>query len=238
MNSKLSKLVMTSTAILILCAQIVFAQDFTVQMKDGDGKSVATRYVSRNAVRNVSTFPAETDMIYRLDKGTIISVDNKKKTYSEATLAEVKQMAAQKESAMSPQQIELMHRMGYGSAASVTKIGPGETIAGYPTEKYAVKGGTYQGEIWVTPALDPPPGYYDMLTAFAGSASGGMGVVMKELREKQIKGYLLKSTGTISFSPMMKGITATEVASSIDKHPIPASTFDPPAGYQKVVRPH
>src|SRR5215475_7668618 len=100
----MSKLVMTSTAILILSAQIVSAQDFTVHMKDEDGKSVATRYVTRNAVRNVATFPAETDMIYRLDKGTIITVDNKKRTYSEATLAEIKQMAAQKESAMTPQE--------------------------------------------------------------------------------------------------------------------------------------
>ena len=233
----MSKLAMASTAILILSAQIVSAQDFTVHMKDEDGKSIATRYVTRNAVRNVATFPAETDMIYRLDKGTIITVDNKKRTYSEATLAEIKQMAAQRESAMTPQEKMLMQRMGNGSA-TVTKIGAGETIAGYATEKYAVKSPTYQGEIWVAPSLDPPPGYYDMVSAFTSSVSGGMGLVIKELREKQIKGYLLKSTGTISFSPMMKGISYTETAGSIDKGSIPASTFDPPAGYQKVTRPH
>jgi hypothetical protein len=241
MNWKLmnmSKLVMISTAILILSAHIASAQDFTVHMTDENGKSVATRYVTRNAVRNVATFPAETDMIYLLDKGTIITVDNKKKTYSEATLGEIKQMAAQKENAITPQQRELMHRMGYGGAISVTKVGPGETIAGYATEKYAVKGATYQGEVLVAPSLDPPPGYYDMVTAYTSSVAGGMGLVIKELREKQIKGYLLKSTGTVSFSPMMKGVSYTEVASSIEKHPIPASTFDPPAGYQKVARPY
>src|SRR5215813_10444379 len=127
-----TRLTLYAVAILILsAAQIVSAQDFTVKMKDEDGKIIATHYVSRNAVRNVSTYPADTDIIYRLDKSTVITIDNKEKTYSEATLAEVRQMAARRENAMSPREKELIHRMGYGSSASVTKIGAGETIAGY-----------------------------------------------------------------------------------------------------------
>jgi len=233
--STLTGLILTALAIVILSAQITAAQDFTVQMKDETGKLVATHYISRNAVRNVSNYMADTDMIYRLDKGTIITVNNKAKTFSEVTLAEVRQMAARKESAMSPQQKEMMHRMGFGSAASVTKVGAGEAIAGYATEKYVVKGATYQSELWVAPALDVPAGYYDMVSAFIGSSSGGVGLMIKELKEKQIKGYLVKSVGTVSFSPMTKGITVTQVASSIEKRPIPASIFEAPSGYQKVM---
>jgi hypothetical protein len=48
-------------------------------------------YVSRNAVRAVSSNPIDTDVIYRLDTGKIITVDNKQKTYSETTLAEARQ---------------------------------------------------------------------------------------------------------------------------------------------------
>jgi len=34
--------------------------------------------------------------------------------------------------------------------------------------------------------------------------------------------------------PMMKGATFTQTATSVEKAPIPPSTFEPPAGYRKV----
>jgi hypothetical protein len=229
------RLVMAVAAIPIISAQIASAQDFTVQMKDEAGKIIATHYVSRNAVRNVSSTPADSDMIYRLDTGTIITVNHKQKTYSEIVAADMRQLIEKKQSAMSPQQQELMRRFGYAGAASVTKIGPAETIAGYATEKYSAKTPMTQGEIWVAPALEVPPGYYDMLTSLAG-AEVGMGQIFKEIKEKQIKGFLLKSVTTVTTSPMMKGMPVSQVATSVEKGPIPASTFEPPAGYQKVAR--
>ena len=242
MNWKLmmnvSKLVMVSTAILILSAQIVLAQDFTVQMANEEGKIIATRYISQHAVRIVSTYPADSDIIYRMETGKIISINNKEKTYGEITAAELRQRMEQKESSLSPQQKELMQHFGMSSGATtLTKIGPGETIAGYATDKYSVKGPTMQGEIWVAPALEVPPGYYDMVTSMAVSQLGGTSTILKQLKEKQVKGYLLKMTGSASAMPMMKGVTFTQVAKSVEKHPIAASTFEPPAGYQKVARP-
>jgi hypothetical protein len=56
------------------------------------------------------------------------------------------------------------------------------------------------------------------------------------MKDKQIKGYLLKSVATVTATPMMKGIAFTQVATSVEKGPIPASTFEPPVGYQKLAR--
>jgi len=49
-------------------------------------------------------------------------------------------------------------------------------------------------------------------------------------------GYLLKSV-TVMSNPMMKGATFTEVATSVDKSPIPPSTFAIPAGYTARTKP-
>jgi hypothetical protein len=233
------RLVMAVAGILIISAQIVSAQDFTVQMKGEDGKTIATHYVSRNAVRNVSSYPVDSDMIYRLDTGTIITVNHKQKTYGEIAVAEVRQLAEKKQAEMTPQKQELMRHFGYGGAASVTKIGAGETIAGYSTEKYSTKTPMSQGEIWVAPALEVPPGYYDMVTALAASEVSGLGLIFKELKEKQIKGFLLKSVANATANPIMRGtVSVSQIASSVEKHSIPLSTFEPPAGYQKATRPH
>jgi hypothetical protein len=224
----------TATVVFVIAsATTLAAQDFTVRMQDEDGK-ISTHYVSRNAVRNVSSTPVDTDVIYRLDQGKIITLNHKQKTYTEITLAEARQQMEKKQSEMGPQQQEVMRRLGMaGAAASITKIGAGETIAGYATEKYAAKTPLSQGEIWVAPALELPPGYYDMVTSFVAGQVGAMGQMFKEMKEKQVKGFALKWVATTSM-PMMKGITFTRVATSVEKGPIPASTFEPPAGYQKV----
>ena len=63
------RLATTAAAILIIPEQLLAAQDFTAQMKHEPGKSIATHYVSRNGVRNVSTMQVHSDIIYRLDTG-------------------------------------------------------------------------------------------------------------------------------------------------------------------------
>jgi hypothetical protein len=220
----------TIVVVLIIVSGAALAQDFTVHMKDQDGKT-ATHYLSRNAVRDVSSAPVDTDVIYRLDKGTIIKLNHKQKTYTEVTLAEARQEADKKASNMSPMQQQMMAHMGGNGAPTVTKLGAGEMIAGYATEKYSIKTPMIQAESWVTPAFELPAGYYDMVTASVGSQVGGFSQFLKAMKTGQIKGYLLKSVGT---SPMMQGATLTNVATSVDKGHFPPSTFEPPVGYKKV----
>ena len=103
---------MAVAATLIVLAQILPAQDFTVQMKDEDGRSIATHYISRNAVRNVSSEPVDSDMIYRLDTGKIITLNHKQKTYGEIAAAEMRQLIEKKQVSMSPEKQEAMRRLG------------------------------------------------------------------------------------------------------------------------------
>lgn len=234
MKPKPTTIRMISFAVILLASvRILSAQDFTVRMTDQDGKT-AIHYVSRNAVRNVASNPIETDVIYRLDRGTIIRLNHQEKTYTEITLAEARQQGEKNAGTTNAQQA-MMRRLGMtgGGATSVTKIGPGETIAGYTTEKYAAKTPMSQGELWVAPTLDAPAAYYEMWSSYAAAQMGSMGQIVKELREKQVKGFILKMSGTGNM-PMMKGVSFTQVATSVEKAPIPPSTFDPPAGYRKV----
>lgn len=223
-----------AAVVLVVSGQIAKAQDFTVRMNEGDGKT-SIYYVSRNAVRSVESSPIDTDVIYRLDTGKIITVDNKQKTYSETTLAEARQQV-QKNSGEASKDAEIMRSLGINpGAVTVTKIGTGEPIAGYPTEKYSTKTAFSQGEIWVTPALEFPAGYYDMMTTSVTSGVPGLASFFDAMKKQQVRGFLLKMVGTPS-NPALKGITITRVATSVEKGPIAASTFEPPQGYRKVAR--
>jgi hypothetical protein len=217
-----------ATALTVASAMSLGAQDFTVRMKDQDGK-IAVHYIARNAVRNVSSYPIETDVIYRIDQGKIIRLNPKQKTYTEVTLAEVREKMSTAQ--IKPQQQEMMHRMGLDAAPTITDLGAGETIAGYATEKYSIKTPLMQGESWVATELDRPPGYRDMTASFFAGQVTGIGQLFKGMQT--VKGFVLKSAGTSSM-PMMKGVVFTEIATSVEKGPIPPSTFEPPAGYTKV----
>ena len=207
---------------------ILGAQDFTVRMKDQDGK-IAVHYVARNAVRNVSAYPIETDVIYRIDQGKIIRLNPKQKTYTEVTMAEEREIISTAH--VKPQDQEMMHRMGLDAPPTITNLGAGETIAGYATEKYSIKTPLVQGESWIAPELEVPAGYRDMTAASIAGQVPGIGQLFKAMRTA--KGFVLKSASTSSM-PMMKGVVFTEIATSVEKGPIPPSTFEPPAGYTKV----
>src|ERR1051326_351524 len=186
-------------------------------MKEDDGKT-SIYYVSKNAVRSVSSTPIDTDVIYRLDTGKIITVDNKQKTYSETTLAEARQQA-QKNAPSASDQAE-MRKLGIDpGAVTVMKIGPGETIAGYATEKYSARTPFSQAEIWVTPALEFPAGYYDMVTTSVAAGAGGLTSFFEAMKQQQVRGFLLKMVSALS-NPALKGITVTRVATSVDKAPV------------------
>jgi hypothetical protein len=223
-----------AAGLALFSVQLIVAQEFTVHMKDDDG-NVSTHYVSRYAVRNVSSVPAQSDMIYRLDRNQIITINHKDKTYGEISVSEL-QGLMDKKMQQTAEQKEAMRRMGYGVPPTVTKLGPGETICGYATEKYSIKSSMTQGENWVAPGLEVPAGYYDMLGVLGGGQITGVGDISQLSKAMgSLKGFVLKSVATMS-SPLMKNVHITTVAADVEKGPIPPSTFEPPAGYTKLSR--
>ena len=160
------RLAAATAAIVVVASTTTAAQEYTVRMQGANGPM--TIYVSRNAVRR--TEPGfSVDVIYRLSEGKIIYIDHQKKTYSEVSLAEARQHGAKAAADMTPQQKAMMSRMGMNAAPTFTKVGPGETIAGYATEKYVMKTPAMEAEISAAPALSLPSGYYEATRASAGA---------------------------------------------------------------------
>jgi hypothetical protein len=221
-------------AALVIVSATAAAQDFTIRMKAEDGTISTTYYVSRNAILKTS---ALLDVIFRIDRGTIIYVTHNKKTYGEMSVAEMRQAIAKgmpsDMASTDPRKQEAIHRMGLDAPPQVTKLGPGENIAGYPTEKYSVKTPMAQAEVWITQALQFPSPYYKEFNVLAGQAGP---LSHWEAETMKIQGVILKRAVTVTFMNMSRATkpTMTEVAASVDKGAIPASTFEPPAGYSKV----
>ena len=228
MNRKLiswASWLVAMTAILGASASSLFAQDFTIRMKMDTGADGTTYYVSPNAIRR--TTPGANDVIDRLDRGTIIYLDHRSKTYKEGPVAQARQAIAKGMANLDPQKQAMQHQMGLDAPPQLTKIGPGETIAGYPTEKYLLKTGMAQGELLITQSLQFPAAYYRDFNLLAGVAGpfGDGGKIA------EVHGVVLKRTMT---GAMGRGMNSSETAVAVEKGSIPASMFEPPAGYRKV----
>jgi Domain of unknown function (DUF4412) len=192
---------------------------------DKGRETPTTLYISQMATR--SSMGEGMDVIIRLDTKKMFIIDNKKKTYSERTFDEMENMAAGagKENPPPEAAAQMKPMMGSGEV-TVTPLGPGETIAGYATEKYHVtKGGEMEVDVWMAPALVMPAAYYDAMKSLMPANP-----MFDEY--KKIGTMQLKSVSTMKVAGHL--ITTTAVVKSVDKAPIPAATFDVPAGYKAV----
>ncbi len=222
-------------------AQGLFSKDLTLHETTtgaggmGGGANITTTtYFSGNAMKRSSS--DGNDTIIRFDTGKMISIDNKKKTYTEMSMEELQAMLDKTAGAMQQMNGEaaaaMRKMMGGGGnlSFSVTKVGPGEPVAGYATEKYQVKG-PIEMEIWAAPEVKVPAAYYDAMKARARpNPLFDMAKMYDEF--KKINGMALKTVSTMKM--MGKEMTTTTVVNSVEKGPVPASTFAIPAGYKQV----
>jgi hypothetical protein len=207
-----------------------WALDFTIRMKT-DAGATSTYYIRQNAVRYTNA-SVNSDVIYRLDENVVILLDTKSNTYRKVSPSETFSGTGKSGGGIPPQQKEVFRRMGFDAAPTVTRLGPGETIAGYATEKYLVATPAIRAEILVAPSLEMPAAYYDANPMFKKAAVFDMTKFDQEMRK--IKGAVLKRSMTMSLPGGMGGQRFTETAISVDRNPIPPSTFDIPASYRAV----
>jgi len=239
----------------------VLAEDLTIAFKTtgGGGGGTSTSYYSSEKMR---TGDAQSETIVEYAAGKIVSIDHKKKEYSEITLAEMeaamKAAAAKMEeanaqmkeqmAAMPPAMREKMEAMMGGIAGSVvvTKGGTRQ-VAGYSCQDYTVAmGQSVTTKICATTALQfPAPNVdYRKFASFAGSASAmannpmfqSMGKMVEEM--KKIEGFTIAES--TSMKMMGKSMDSSKEAVEIKKGPIPASAFDVAQiakGYKKVAHP-
>ncbi len=236
-------------------ARVALAEDLTLVYKTAgsQGAGTATSYYSAEKLR---TADGQTDTIIEYGPGRIVTIDHKKKEYSEVTLAEMeaalKQAGAKMEemskqlAAMPPEVRKKMEQMMGGGAASVTVTrGGSRQVAGYSCQDYTLAmGETMTQRLCATTALQfPAPNVdYKRLSGLASSAGamGNMFPGFAKLAEelKKIEGISIAES--TSMKMMGRSIESSREATEIKKGPIPASAFDVAAiapGYKKVAHP-
>jgi hypothetical protein len=250
-----------AAAVLAAASSPASAEDLTLVFKNTgkQGASTATSYYSTAKMR---TGDAENETIVDYGPAKIISIDHKKKEYSEITLAEMeaamKQAAAKMEEAskqmeqqmasMPPAMREKMQQMMGGAAGSVT-VSKGGTrqVAGYACQDYTIAmGETMTTRLCATTALALPAPAVDQqrFASFATSAGAmannpmfkGMSKMADEL--KKIEGISIAEATSVKI--LGRSIDTSKEAVEIKKGPIPEAAFDVAAiakGYKKVAHP-
>jgi hypothetical protein len=237
------------------------AEDLTIVFKTtgGGGAGTSTSYYSSEKMR---TGDAASETIVEYAAGKIVSIDHKKKEYSEITLAEMeaamKAAQAKMEEAnaqmkeqmagMPPAVREKMEQMMGGAAGSVTVTKGGtRQVAGYTCQDYTIAmGQSMTSKVCATTALQfPAPNVdYRKFASFAGPASAMASNPMFKSMEKltaemkKIEGFTIADS--MSMKVMGKSIDSSKEAVEIQKGPIPASAFDVATiakGYKKVAHP-
>jgi hypothetical protein len=239
-----------ATAVLALAAvsTLVAAEDLTVvsnATSNGKESTVSTHYISSSKMRSSG---AKVDTIVDYATGTFTIIDNNKKEYWQTTAdemnASLKQIEAQmaemreKMKDMPPALRKAMGGAGAPVDVKVEKAGDSKKIAGYLCDHYvADMGETNKMEFWVTKDIKPPVQYYDAFkiqVASLGQAGQTMSKAYEELRK--IDGYPLATSTTMKLPMGMTMASSTE-ATEVKKGPIPASTFEIPAGFKKTESP-
>lgn len=195
----------------------------------GGNSTTSTVYFREDAMRE--TQEEGEDFIVSFQTGLLILIDHGNKTYSESSLEDLQRLideAGQEQ----PEGMEMMRQMmgGKGGEVTVEKLGPGEEIAGFSTEKYRITSSPMEFVIWAAPELKVPSVYYDTLKV--RRAKNPLFDMSKMLEAfKQVNGYSLKTEMTMSMMGMnMK--SSTEVT-KVERGPIPDSQFEVPTGYRK-----
>jgi len=242
---------------VVLCAAFAASAsggDLTITFKTTAGQEVGTSTQYLTADR-VMTSEDQTDTIVELATGRIVTIDHKRKQYSEITADELEAIMASMSGKMeeaNAQMAEAMKNMppamrermggmlGGGGEVTVTKGGTRE-IAGYETEQYTIAmGETVRMEMWTTNALKLPmdPGAFQKLARYANPMLSSpmlknVGQLVEKMKE--VQGYALATRTTLSV--MGSSNQTSREATAVATGAIPASTFEIPAGYKKVESP-
>lgn len=226
------------------------ADDLTVisnVTSNGKPGGTETSYLSSVHIKNSRS--EGTEVIIDLKTGTMTNVNQKKKTYYVVTRQDLEAMQAKMAERMNDprmkQGMAMMQGMASGMASSteVKKNGVTRKVAGYSCEEWVITMGMMTMTECVTNDLKFPVQSWAALadfnesmrksmSGFAPTAKAGSDYAEKM---KSIKGYPV-ATSTMVDVGVVKTTTTSEVT-EVSRSPIPASTWEPPAGFAQVENP-
>jgi Domain of unknown function (DUF4412) len=192
-----------------------------------------TQYLSADRMR---TWDDDRDTIVDLRSGKVLLLDDRRKEYSETSLAELRAFLDQMESAMTGRSV-FDGETGATASVDVARGTDDRTIAGYRTEQHVLTmGDAMRYEVWTAPDLAPPARYYEARKALYATM-GPMGHRFDRLLEQmeRIKGLPL-ATAT-DYRMRMTRRQARVEATEVRKGAIAEATFAVPAGYKLVDSP-
>lgn len=196
-------------------------------------------------------------MIVRLDKELLISIDNPKKEYSQMTFAELearmKEIRGKMETAlqemqkkmanMPPEQRKLMEQMMAkspvaalrGGQYEVKRSGEAKAISGFACTKYVVtRDGSDVLVLWTTKDVKEFAALRQDYAQFVARMAPLPTLASKESRAMPTDAWTeaMKAIDGFPMQEEMGGITT--VVTKLVRKTIPASEFEPPAGYKQV----
>jgi hypothetical protein len=197
----------------------------------GDKTLTQIQYMTADRARTTS---GDTDSIVEYASGRIVSIDHKKKEYTETTFEEMAAMMRQAEAEIAKLPSFAQKAMG-GAVGDVTVVKGTQIrkIAGYDCTQYTLTmGQDFVYDLWATPALVYPIKYVDSMKAqYVAMGHAGRKFLKMFDEMKAIKGYPLAFG--MNYKLMGKKIATLTEATEVKRGPIPASTFGIPAGYKR-----
>ena len=193
-------------------------------------ESTSVTYLSSGAIYEKSS--TGTDFVIRFKEGSVLSINHKEKKYSEYTFEEMNRALASagSESGEGQEAQAMMKKMmgNIAKEAKLEKVGQGEKIAGYSTEKYELTISPMLITIWAAPDLTMPDAYFD---AMKMSAAQNPMIDLSAMFDsfKKIDGVGMR-TDTV-FSMMGMKVKSSEVVVKVEKGAFPSVTV--PDGYKK-----
>lgn len=232
---------LTSLAFLVVALTAalspIAAEDLTVVSKVTTSKApptTSTQYFSAGRLR---TSDGRLDTIFDIASGKMIHIDHKKKVYYESSLEEMRAALAEVEEMLSSNpMIEKM--LGAAAEVEVRKGSETGNYAGYACQQYFMTlGANMEFELCTASGLGLPSEYYDA-RKMAYAAMGPMANRFEQMFDemKKLDGFPLMTK--IDTKIMGMNTNSVTEATEVRKGPIPAGTFEPPAGYKKKKSPY
>lgn len=199
----------------------------------GHGETTETTFLSAEAVRHSSS--NGNDFIVRKGEGKLITIDHNKKTYSEITFEEIQKAMKKAASGVTQDQeaLQSLRQMTGGKIGNVTltEQGSGGVVAGFVTRKYFLDIPPLEMQIWSAPELQMPSFYYDALKL---RTQTNPLFDMRKVFEafKKMNGLAVKTI--VIMKVMQTTMTVTTEVTSVEKAPLPTSTFEIPPGYTQI----
>jgi hypothetical protein len=197
------------------------------------GGLVSTQSISAGRIRLSEN---EFDSIFDASSGRVLVLDAKAKSYYETSLAEI---GARREAVEALRRTPLAPRPPAPSGPVTVQKGTlSRTIAGYECDQYTLsQGDTLKFELWVARSLEAPARYVEAEQLLLATRDPGwrrFDAIFDEM--KKIDGFPVVESRWDKRAAVV--YRYRREATEIKLAPLPASTFDAPAGYQKKESPY